>query len=532
MNLDKLITDFLKINKGYLIGYIIFMIAYPLSNVILPKYFGNILEDMKENKKPKLYIAVILLIIVNIMYLILNKMDSIFIPKLQSYIRVSIVKVVLEHYKNNFQEQEIGSLISKIVKLPIVLRNLFTDIRNLVVPLIFILSFLVIQFTIIDVRIGAITLIGIISVIIILTPIAKKCLKVSIHADGESDNSLEDISELFDNLLDIYAMDTIEEEIKKLEDRQKNNESRYKKTFKHTNKLQLVLNTASITLFIAVILYSYKLYQKKEISMSDMVNVSVTGMNVIGRIGAISSSFADIMFNMGTYNLMKKYVKDMNITGTKNKNFKISKGSVKFENVGIKYGNKEVIKNFNLEIKPKEIISIVGKIGSGKSSLIKSLLKLTPYSGKIYVDGQDIAELGVETIRSQILFIRQNPLPFNRSLYENIAYGNKNVNKQQIIDLFEKYNLNIYFNHNLDDDVGKKGGKLSGGQRQMIFLLRVLLSDKPIIILDEPTSSLDENSTKYIINIMNDIIKSKTVIIITHNEKVGQLSDRTVKITS
>ena len=242
MNLDKLITDFLKINKGYLIGYIIFMIAYPLSNVILPKYFGNILEDMKENKKPKLYIAVILLIIVNIMYLILNKMDSIFIPKLQSYIRVSIVKVVLEHYKNNFQEQEIGSLISKIVKLPIVLRNLFTDIRNLVVPLIFILSFLVIQFTIIDVRIGAITLIGIISVIIILTPIAKKCLKVSIHADGESDNSLEDISELFDNLLDIYAMDTIEEEIKKLEDRQKNNESRYKKTFKHTNKLQLFLS--------------------------------------------------------------------------------------------------------------------------------------------------------------------------------------------------------------------------------------------------------------------------------------------------
>ena len=532
MNLDKLLKDFFLTNKGYLFGYILFILAYPTSTVILPKYFGNILEDMKQNKQPKLYTAVFLLVLVNIMYLILNKMDSVFIPKLQSYIRVNIVRVVLEHYKNNFQEQEIGSLISKIVKLPIILRNLFTDIRNLIIPLIFILVILVGHFTIIDVRIGAITIIGLVSIISVLIPMFKECLEISMSSAGKSDDSLENISELFDNLLDIYSMDTVSEEIKKLEEYQKNSESRYKKTFKATNKLQLVLNVSCVTLFLSIIIYSYKLYQNKEISMSNMVNVSVTGMNVIGRISGVSGSVADIVFNMGTYNLMKKYLGDMDITTEyKNKNFKINEGSIKFADVGIKYGDKEVFKNFNLEIKPKESISIVGSIGSGKSSLVKALLMLIPYEGSIFVDDVNISELDSETIRSQILFVRQNPLPFNRSLYENIAYGNKNATKNRVMELFEKYKLNTFFNHNLDDLVGKKGGKLSGGQRQMIFLLRVILSDKKIIILDEPTSSLDEISANYIMHMLKDIISSRTVILITHDNKVGELTDRIVRLS-
>ena len=99
MDINRIILEFLYQQKGYLVAYLIFMIAYPVTSVVLPKYYGQMIDELKSNKPPQFRLTLILLIVVNIMYLILEKIDTIFIPKLQAYIRVNIVKVVLENYE-------------------------------------------------------------------------------------------------------------------------------------------------------------------------------------------------------------------------------------------------------------------------------------------------------------------------------------------------------------------------------------------------------------------------------------------------
>ena len=532
MNINKLVQKFLKDNKLYIVVYIVFMMAYPLTSVLLPKYYGQLIDDLKEEKKLQYKKPLILLIVTNIMYVFLDKIDSYFLPKLQAYIRVHIVKAVLQNYKDNFEEQEIGILISKIVKLPIVIRELARQIRNYIVPLIFIFLMIIIRFMIIDKRLGIITMIGITSFIIGLVPFFKKCVDIASDVDHVADDIHEEISELFDNLMDIYSMNTYEREMETLEKNQQKIIKRYKKSFDSTNNLRCVMNGVGIIFFISISVYSYKLYNKKEMTLANMMNVMLTSKYIIGKIGSFAGELPDLIFNIGSYVRAQKFLQELTIKELPfEESFEFPNGKIEYKDVGIKYDDKSIIKNFNITINPKETVAFIGKVGAGKSTLVKALLRLLSYDGKITIDGKNISILDPSVVRSQILYIRQNPIPFNRTLYENIVYGNEGVTKKEVANLLSQYDLHKFFTQNLDTPVGKKGGRLSGGQKMIMFLLRVIIQNKKkIVIIDEPTSSLDTETANKIIDILKDVVKKQTTIIITHDEKIYKIVNRIVKI--
>ena len=537
MDINQLIIDFLKDNKSYLITYTVTMMAYPITAVVLPNYYGKVIEDLQALKKPRFAVVIMLIILTNIMYLYMSHLDTIFIPKLQDYIRINIIQVIMDTYKDKFEEQELGALIAKIIKLPPVVRELAFEIINYVGPICLILIITIIKFTMIDKRIGALTLSGLIGGIMILIPLFKKSLDVSISADVDMDIMVENITELFDNLFDIYSMNTSKEEINKLSENQKIVSDNLKNTMKTANTCRATMDCIGVTLFFSIIGYSFHLYKLKQIELSNVVNIAVTGLYVIGDISSLSGQLPDIIINLGIYCRIQKYLYNltptisMNNTNNTNNTDKKEKG-IKFDNVSVKYGKKDfVIHNFNLKVEPGESVAIVGKIGSGKSSIVKALLKFIPYEGNIYIDGVDISSMEPDFVRSKVIFIRQNPLPFNRTLYENIAYGNNNVTRLQVNDLFDKYDLHSYFHNGLDDLVGRKGEKLSGGQKMIMFLLRIIVqNDKKIVVLDEPTSSLDDETTNKILSIIKEAIQKKTTIIITHDKRVKDIVNRTIII--
>jgi ABC-type bacteriocin/lantibiotic exporter with double-glycine peptidase domain len=512
-------------------GYSLFMLVYPFTSVLLPKYYGSIVQDIKNNKTPRFRLVIILIILVNIMYFILNKMDSVFIPKLQSYVRTNIVQRILQNYQTNWSEQQTGSLISKIVKLPLVIRELVIQIRSHVIPIILILTGLTVRFYIIDKKLGLIMATCIIICLSFFVPTFKKCLRVSSSLDNHDSGVHEKMSELFDNLLDIYAMDTLNKEIKDIETDQIESVKIYKKTFSCITNFLSILNAFWIFALFSIMFYSYSLYKKKQMSLSNIINVILSSMFAIQKAGSFSSELPDLIFNLGIYSQIRKDLLQLS-NNTTGKNINITNGDIKFKNIGIKYGDKSIIENFNLHIKPNQSIVMIGRIGSGKTSIIKSLMKLqTPTSGSIHIDDINIKDVDCSSLRSQILYVRQNPIPFNRSLFENITYGNEHIKEQDIENLFVKHNLHSFFNNmKLADSVGKKGNNISGGQRQMIFLLRILLSKKKIIILDEPTTFLDEDSIQYVIKLIKEIMKQRTVIIITHDKILENLADNIVKL--
>jgi len=145
------------------------------------------------------------------------------------------------------------------------------------------------------------------------------------------------------------------------------------------------------------------------------------------------------------------------------------------------------------------------------------------------VDGKELDRCCCNSVRQQITYVPQLPTLFQRSIYENIIYGSNNISKQDVKNLIRKLDLDgVFGEHSLDTVVGKDGAQLSGGQQRTIFLLRCLLRDNKILILDEPTTSLDKHSKIHIMNILKELMKGKTVIMITHDEELLQYVDRVV----
>ncbi len=212
---------------------------------------------------------------------------------------------------------------------------------------------------------------------------------------------------------------------------------------------------------------------------------------------------------------------------------KIESGAIKFEKVKFSYeDDKTVIDNFNLEIKPGQTVALVGLSGSGKSTLMKLILRLHDIQkGKILIDGQDIAKVSQESLRSQISLVPQDPILFHRSLMENIRYGRFNASNEEVIEASKLAHCDEFISklrNSYDTLVGERGIKLSGGERQRVAIARAILRNSPILILDEATSSLDSESEKYIQEALDNLTKDKTVIVIAHRLSTIKKVDRIV----
>ena len=210
-----------------------------------------------------------------------------------------------------------------------------------------------------------------------------------------------------------------------------------------------------------------------------------------------------------------EFVKD---TGT---NLDEVKGEIIFDKVNFSYEvNNPIIKNLSIEIKPGERVAIVGPTGSGKSTIIKLLLRFFEInSGKIYVDGKSIENFSLKNLRSQISLVSQDIFLFADTIYNNISLFKKNISKDQIENAAKEIGILEFINKlpgGFNYNVKERGVMLSEGQRQLISFLRAYVSNPKILILDEATSSIDSKTEQLIQYATNKIIEGKTSIIIAH----------------
>ena len=213
---------------------------------------------------------------------------------------------------------------------------------------------------------------------------------------------------------------------------------------------------------------------------------------------------------------------------------KKAKGKIEFKNISFTYKNKKkpVFDNFNLTIKPKEKIGIVGASGSGKTTLINLLQRAFELDrGEILIDGKNICDVTQESLHQNISLIPQDTVMFNRNIYQNIVFGTnindikkvRNASKKAYADEFIMQKEGGY-----ESFAGDRGCKLSGGERQRLAIARAILKDAPILILDEATSSLDSQSERLINKAIENIINNQTVIAIAHRLSTLKNMDRII----
>ncbi|MCP2599251.1 ABC transporter ATP-binding protein/permease [Candidatus Aminicenantes bacterium AC-335-B20] len=214
----------------------------------------------------------------------------------------------------------------------------------------------------------------------------------------------------------------------------------------------------------------------------------------------------------------------MEYEAEEDKGEKISKikGEVEFQDVYFSYDSEreEVLKGINLKISPKDKILITGPNGSGKTTLIKLLLGLyRTKKGKILIDGKDINELSLSSLRERISIVSQNTFLFNDTIKNNILYSRPDASEEELISAV-KLSGAYEFIKNLDKGfstiIGERGVRLSGGERQKLSIARAILKDSDIIIFDEVATHLDSESEKRIQKLINEKFKDKTCIIISH----------------
>lgn len=199
----------------------------------------------------------------------------------------------------------------------------------------------------------------------------------------------------------------------------------------------------------------------------------------------------------------------------------VDAGKIEFQDVDFAYvTDNPIFKNLSLRVKPGERIAVVGESGSWKTTLVKLLFRFFDIQwGKILIDGQDIAQVTQNSLRSNISMVPQDPILFHRTLRENIAYGKPDASEEEIIAAAKMARCHDFiskFPEGYDTLVGERGIKLSWGERQRVAIARAILENKRILVLDEATSSLDSESEQLIQDAMDEVMKNKTTIVIAH----------------
>ncbi len=263
----------------------------------------------------------------------------------------------------------------------------------------------------------------------------------------------------------------------------------------------VILGTISIGSFVAFIAYLQMMVWPM-IAIGRAINIFQRGAASQGRINRIMSEMPVIASGEDTLDLVG--------------------GEIEFRNVSFTFQGKDspALKDISLRINPKEFVGVTGSIGSGKTSMVNLLLRLyEPETGDILIDGRNIKDYTIASLRNKIAFVPQDVFLFSETIKENILLGKRNASMdevERVSKLAHIYDEIMQFPGKFDTVIGERGITLSGGQKQRIALARALLLDRPILILDDAFSSVDVETERKILLALKNELKNYTSIVISH----------------
>jgi ABC-type multidrug transport system fused ATPase/permease subunit len=195
-------------------------------------------------------------------------------------------------------------------------------------------------------------------------------------------------------------------------------------------------------------------------------------------------------------------------------------GAIRFEHVGFAYDERVILEDISFDARPGELVALVGLTGAGKTTLASLLPRFyDPTAGRVTVDGVDVREYDLHSLRERIALVPQEPLLFAGSIADNIRYGRLDASREDVEAAARAAHVHAFVErlpHGYDSLVAEAGATLSGGERQRLGIARALLKDAPILVLDEPTSSLDAISEEIVFDALRRLRDGRTTLVIAH----------------
>ena len=547
------LKDFFKENKFYYFIIFICKIRIVITTLILPHYYGLLISNLKNNNIlniKNIFIYLITFWILSQFFSCLQSYIEAYLePKFLGFVRTKIIKNVINNYKNNYKDLEIGRFITKIINTPYLLIETFDRISRFITDNIFKIGSTFVYLTYYNTFIGIAFLVCMLLISFVTYIYVNKCKDIVYESQQKYDDLHEYIEDTISNLLSIYSANKNNEEIVKYKKKNKENEKLEVEIELCNIKFRVLYSIIFILFFVIINYLTIYLFIKSNIKLSILISIIIINYGLLGDLMYLLHNIKWIIDSIGRITVFNEYINNItnniklnNISKSDENNkikythniFKNNFVKLEIKNLNFKINDKYILKNINLNIDKKEKIVISGIIGSGKSTLTKLIFGLLNYNeGIIKINNIDKKNLDNDILKDYITYIPQHPKLFNRTLYDNLTYGLKDVsinNIYAILDELKLFELKKKYVDIMYNKTGKNGSNLSGGQRQIVWLLRSILKNNRMIILDEPTSSLDNNTKIKVLKLIKKLSEKKNVIIISHDKEVYKYMDRLIEL--
>lgn len=299
--------------------------------------------------------------------------------------------------------------------------------------------------------------------------------------------------------------------------------------------LQLLVSTGVLIVVVVSAMY----YQSGELTMPELITLLMYGMLFARPMSTLANLYGQTQQAIGSStrlnNVFKlspepdSYVNESKTEAT-NQTLNTIKGVISFKQVNFNYApNEPLLNNINIDIQPKKTVLILGPNGTGKSTLLHLLVRfIEPTAGEITINSQPLNHFKLSTLRSNLGLVSQDIALCSGSVADNIAFGYPQASFAEIETAAKKAGAHSFITaleNGYKTQVGENGVLLSGGQRQRISLARALMNDPPILLLDEPTSMVDNEAKTTFKDSFNEVLKDKTVIMVSHDQQLADIAD-------
>lgn len=545
----NLVVGFVKEHPWLIATNMSFLFIHPVQDIVLPHFYGKIMDSVSKGESVHDYLVTVisLLVITQVMSLVADYHNAKLVPVMETWMRKRILERMLEKYEDENNEIEIGQVIAKMAKLPNTIVQWLDKFKNFILPYTLVYSCAFVYFYFVDKQICLAFLLTIITSVSILVRSPFACSAESTDRDIQFHEIHKHIDDMLSNLFAIYGGGQQDEELNKLEEIAKGYRGYFKSTMTCAVKHMSMMTPVVVGFIVFFVLRSQTLVEKGDMKPSTFVSIFIIFLYILQSLNILNDQLRELIFDWGSIesSTVLLFGGDQNVTGQKNKKFQRkpslsqvlpTANGLGLLNVSFKYPNTEkmILKNVSIHVNEGERVCLLGDIGSGKSTILKLLLHYQrPSSGTIYLNGQSYQDIKIKRLRSYIGYVPQQSILFNRTLLENILYANNIHTKKDVENAIKYFGLEeefARFDKGLDTMVGKNGSKLSGGQRQLVWCLRVVLQNPMILVLDEPTASVDDKTKEAMHRMLDTIMKGKTVIMVTHDSFLEGIATRKIRL--
>ena len=556
LTLHGLMRDMITENKRFAIMYTLFLLLVPVKDIVFPRIMGHLYQNVTSENKVERSLLILLMFIVFMQahWVITDLMEARVFPIIQKHVIEKVTRYVFDYYADHANPQETGTVIRSLTKLPSHVYSLIIQIKFAIVPCMLSLAGILIYFFFKDLFLFGLFAVIIALLVFVIRHSNRKCTHVNQECDTHGTHLFQGINDSIKNLGTVAVYDTRDREMQNISD----TFHAFSQTCQSTRKCMFGVKTiiAPIVVIFTMVsvwyVYAFR-YKTRQWPASEIVALIILDLSLLSTVLQATNSTEEFYYQ---YNLVQSTLRLFEHCRIPRKPYSkpadIQQGihvqEVAFSRIVAhptmpdKKKKKDIFQNLTLTIPAQKTTLLMGPVGSGKSTLLQLILGVfEPQRGRVFIDGQDSVEWH-RTHKKAMYFIPQTPVLFDRTVRENILYGIEDNTKadmstKDMEDMIRAQEGGTRFleklpREGLDARVGADGSGVSGGQRQLIWMMKLLFFDPVYIIMDEPTASLDQEAKALVLMLLDSVVKKrgKTVLIVTHDQYLKHVSDHVVSI--